>query len=252
MAAKKSGGLWETVKTVIYAILIALVIRTFAFEPFNIPSGSMIPSLLVGDYLFVSKYSYGYSRHSLPFSLPLIPGRVFTSEPKRGDVAVFKLPKDNETDYIKRIVGLPGDRIQLRAGRLYINDQLVDRRAVGLYPTRGHLGSIIRSPQYVETLPNGVEHQILEVGGDQSIFDNTGVFTVPEGHVFGMGDNRDGSLDSRSLPDVGYIPMKNLVGRAEFIFYSYDPYDPNASYGKSWWPNMLTNIRWLRLFNAIQ
>ena len=241
MAAKKSGGLWETVKTVIYAILIALVIRTFAFEPFNIPSGSMIPSLLVGDYLFVSKYSYGYSRHSLPFSLPLIPGRVFSSEPKRGDVAVFKLPKDNETDYIKRIMGLPGDRIQVRAGRVYINDQLVDRRAVGPYPTRGRLGSIIRSPQYVETLPNGVEHRILEKGGDQFEFDNTRVFTVPEGHIFGMGDNRDDSLDSRSLRDVGYIPMENLVGRAEFIFFSYDP-DGNS------WP---ITIRWLRLFNAI-
>ena len=242
MAAKKSGGLWETVKTVIYAILIALVIRTFAFEPFNIPSGSMIPSLLVGDYLFVSKYSYGYSRHSLPFSLPLIPGRVFSSEPKRGDVAVFKLPKDNETDYIKRIVGLPGDRIQVRAGRLYINDQIVDRRAVGPYQTRGRLGSIIPSPQYVETLPNGIEHRILEKGGDQFEFDNTRVFMVPEGHVFGMGDNRDDSLDSRSLRDVGYIPMENLVGRAEFIFFSYDP-DGNS------WP---ITIRWLRLFNAIQ
>jgi len=242
MAAKKSGGLWETIKTVIYAILIALVIRTFAFEPFNIPSGSMIPSLLVGDYLFVSKYSYGYSRHSLPFSLPLIPGRVFSSEPQRGDVAVFKLPKDNETDYIKRIVGLPGDRIQMREGRLYINDQLVDRRALAPYPTRGRLGSIIQSPHYVETLPNRVEHRLLEKGGDQFEYDNTGVFTVPEGHIFGMGDNRDDSLDSRSLRDVGYIPMENLVGRAEFIFFSYDP-DGNS------WP---ITIRWSRLFNAIQ
>ena len=242
MAAKKSGGLWETVKTIIYAILIALVIRTFAFEPFNIPSGSMIPSLLVGDYLFVSKYSYGYSRHSLPFSLPLIPGRVFSSEPKRGDVAVFKLPKDNETDYIKRIVGLPGDRIQVRAGRLYINGERVDRREIDPYPTRGRLGSIVRLPQYIEKLPNGVEHRILEKHGDRFDFDNTGVFTVPDGHVFGMGDNRDDSLDSRSLRDVGYIPMENLVGRAEFIFFSYDP-DGNS------WP---ITIRWSRLFNAIQ
>ncbi|MBT6284348.1 MAG: signal peptidase I, partial [Rhodospirillaceae bacterium] len=128
MAAKKSGGLWDTVKTIIYAIVIALFIRTFAFEPFNIPSGSMIPSLLVGDYLFVSKYSYGYSRHSLPLSLPLIPGRVLSSEPKRGDVAVFKLPKDNKTDYIKRIIGLPGDKIQVREGRLYLNGALVERK----------------------------------------------------------------------------------------------------------------------------
>ena len=128
MTTKKSSGIWDTIKTLIYAVLIALVIRTFAFEPFNIPSGSMIPTLRIGDYLFVSKYSYGYSRHSLPFSLPLIPGRIFGSTPERGDVAVFKLPKDNKTDYIKRIVGLPGDRMQVRRGRLYINDELVSRQ----------------------------------------------------------------------------------------------------------------------------
>ena len=121
----RSGGIWDTVKTLIYAVLIALFIRTFGYEPFNIPSGSMVPSLLVGDYLFVSKYSYGYSRHSLPLSLPLIPGRIFGSVPERGDVAVFKLPKDNKTDYIKRIIGLPGDRIQVLNGRLIINDKIV-------------------------------------------------------------------------------------------------------------------------------
>lgn len=241
MAAKKSGGLWDTVKTLIYAVMIALFIRTFAFEPFNIPSGSMIPSLLVGDYLFVSKYSYGYSRHSLPLSLPLIPGRVFSSKPERGDVAVFKLPKDNKTDYIKRIVGLPGDKIQVQEGRLYINGKLVDRRALPGYAAKGPFGSTANIPQFEETLPNGVKHLILEKT-DRGQLDNTPVYTVPPGHVFGMGDNRDDSLDSRVLSDVGYIPMENLVGRAEFIFFSYDP--EGAA-----WP---LTVRWPRLFQAVR
>ena len=241
MAAKKSGGLWDTVKTIIYAIVIALFIRTFAFEPFNIPSGSMIPSLLVGDYLFVSKYSYGYSRHSLPLSLPLIPGRVLSSEPKRGDVAVFKLPKDNKTDYIKRIIGLPGDKIQIREGRLYLNGALVERKPLPGFASRGPFGTNVSVPQFEETLPNGVKHLILEKT-DRGQLDNTAVYTVPPGHVFGMGDNRDDSLDSRVLNEVGYIPIENLVGRAEFIFFSYDP--EGAS-----WP---VTVRWSRLFQAIR
>lgn len=240
MATKKSGGLWDTVKTLIYAVLIALFIRTFAFEPFNIPSGSMIPTLLVGDYLFVSKYSYGYSRHSLPLSLPLIPGRVFSSVPERGDVAVFKLPKDNSTDYIKRIVGLPGDKIQVQRGRLFVNGELVDRKRLQPFPVRGPLGSTIGIAQFEETLPNGVKHRILE-RGDNFQLDNTPVYTVPAGHVFGMGDNRDDSQDSRVLREVGYIPMENLVGRAEFIFFSYDPEG-------SGWP---LTVRWSRLFQSI-
>lgn len=241
MATKKSGGLWDTIKTLIYAVLIALFIRTFAFEPFNIPSGSMVPTLLVGDYLFVSKYSYGYSRHSLPLSLPLIPGRVFSSVPGRGDVAVFKLPKDNSTDYIKRIVGLPGDKIQVRQGRLYLNGELVERKPLPPFTVRGPLGSTIAIPQFVETLPNGVSHRILE-RGDNFQLDNTSVYTVPPGHVFGMGDNRDDSQDSRVLREVGYIPVENLVGRAEFIFFSYDP-DGGG------WP---LTVRWSRLFQAIR
>jgi len=241
MATKKAGGLWDTVKTIIYAIVIALFIRTFAFEPFNIPSGSMIPSLLVGDYLFVSKYSYGYSRHSLPLSLPLIPGRVFGSLPERGDVAVFKLPKDNKTDYIKRIIGLPGDKIQVREGRLYLNGTLVERKPLPGYVARGPFGSNMTIPMFEETLPDGVKHLILEKT-DRGQLDNTSVYTVPPGHVFGMGDNRDDSLDSRVLSEVGYIPIENLVGRAEFVFFSYDP--EGAS-----WP---LTVRWSRLFQAIR
>ena len=201
----------------------------------------MIPSLLVGDYLFVSKYSYGYSRHSLPLSLPLIPGRVLSSEPKRGDVAVFKLPKDNKTDYIKRIIGLPGDKIQVRKGRLYLNGALVERKPLPGFASRGPFGTNVSIPQFEETLPNGVKHLILEKT-DRGQLDNTAVYTVPRGHVFGMGDNRDDSLDSRVLNEVGYIPIENLVGRAEFIFFSYDP--EGAS-----WP---VTVRWSRFFQAIR
>ncbi|HHZ76763.1 MAG TPA: signal peptidase I, partial [Rhodospirillales bacterium] len=140
MAKRKSSGFFESVKTVVYALLIALVIRTVAFEPFNIPSGSMLPTLEIGDYLFVSKFSYGYSQHSLPLSLPLIPGRILFSEPERGDVAVFKLPSDNKTDYIKRIVGVPGDKIQVKDGRLKINGKTVDRRKIKDYLMLGEFG----------------------------------------------------------------------------------------------------------------
>ncbi|MEK9645524.1 MAG: signal peptidase I [Alphaproteobacteria bacterium] len=245
MTAKKSGGLWETLKTLIYAVLIALVIRTVAFEPFNIPSGSMIPTLLVGDYLFVSKYSYGYSRHSLPLSLPVIPGRIFSSLPERGDVAVFKLPKDNRTDYIKRIVGLPGDKIQVRRGRLFINGELVPRNKIDPYATPGRFGTTRQIAQYIETLPGGAEHRIIEQS-DGDRLDNTGVYTVPPRHVFAMGDNRDDSLDSRVLSEVGFIPIENLVGRAEFIFFSHNS---SAYIWEVWkWPGA---IRWSRLFQSI-
>lgn len=218
MAARKSGGFGEMVRTILIAVGIALFIRTFAYEPFNIPSGSMIPTLLVGDYLFVSKLSYGYSRHSLPFSLPLIPGRLLYSEPERGDVVVFKLPTDNRTDYIKRIVGLPGDTIQVTGGILHINGEPVKRRQVADYRDEDRFGRPADIKQYIEILPNGVEHRILEISDDQPN-DSTGVYRVPEGHFFAMGDNRDNSVDSR-FARVGFIPKDNLVGRAEVIFYS--------------------------------
>ena len=241
---KQSGGLWDTVKTLIYAVLIALFIRTFGYEPFNIPSGSMVPTLLVGDYLFVSKYSYGYSRHSLPLSLPLISGRIFGSVPERGDVAVFKLPKDNKTDYIKRIIGLPGDKIQVLNGRLFINNELVSRHPIRPYKIQGVLGSIGQVAQYEEMLPDGSKHLIIEKG-DNFWLDNTPIYTVPPGYVFAMGDNRDDSQDSRVLREVGYIPLQNLVGRAEFLFFSHDP-DP---IGDSTWP---ITVRWSRIFQSIK
>ena len=158
MSDSKPNSLKDTIKTVVYAVLIALVVRTVGFEPFNIPSGSMIPTLLVGDYLFVSKYSYGYSRYSLPFGLPLIPGRVLFTEPERGDVAVFKLPTDNKTDYIKRIIGLPGDRIQVRRGILHINGAPVIRKRISDFVETNQYGIVVRVARFEETLPGGRKH----------------------------------------------------------------------------------------------
>ena len=221
MTKKKSSGWGETLRTVIYAVLIALVVRTFAYEPFNIPSGSMLPTLLIGDYLFVSKFSYGYSRYSLPWSLPLIDGRVWNDAPERGDVAVFKLPTDNKTDYIKRIVGLPGDTIQVKGGILHINGEAVKRELVAPRGVVGFAGQTVEMFEYLETLPNGKQHLIWE-RSDREALDNTQVYTVPEGHYFAMGDNRDRSQDSRVLSKVGFVPFENLIGRAEFLFFSHN------------------------------
>jgi len=246
VARKKSGGWLESVKTVVYAGLIAIGIRTIAFEPFNIPSGSMIPTLLVGDYLFVSKFSYGYSRYSMPFGPNLFSGRVLGRLPERGDVAVFKLPRDPSQDYIKRIVGLPGDRIEVRRGILHINGEPVKRESLGPFIADGD-GPRMTVRLYRETLPeNGPAHLIVEQGDDLSL-DNTREVRVPAGHVFAMGDNRDNSLDSRVQSAVGFIPIENLVGRAEFIFFSVDG---SAEWWEVWgWPFA---IRWSRLLSAVR
>jgi signal peptidase I len=245
MATKTSGGLGETLKTIVYAVVIAIFIRTFFYEPFSIPSASMVPTLLVGDYLFVSKFSYGYSRYSLPLGLPLFSGRFFFREPKRGDVAVFKLPRDPSVDFIKRIVGLPGDKIQVKDGILNINGEPIKRERIGpyFYEENSRASAYI---QYIETLPNGYRHDIIEISDDQPL-DNTGVFTVPPGTYFMMGDNRDNSADSRD-PDsgVGYVPAENIVGRAEFIFFSTNGY---AHWWELWkWP---FTVRYGRLFSGI-
>lgn len=245
MARKSSGGWGESLKTILYAALIAVGIRTVAFEPFNIPSGSMIPTLLVGDYLFVSKFSYGYSRHSMPFSPNLFEGRIFGRMPDRGDVAVFKLPRDNATDYIKRIVGLPGDRVQVRNGVLHLNGAAVRRESLGPFTVEGD-GPRITVRRYREILPGGRIHEILEMQDDGG-FDNTPEFLVPAGHVFVMGDNRDNSLDSRAMGVVGFVPLENLLGRAEIIFFSVDE---TAVWWQPWtWPFA---IRWDRLFVGVR
>lgn len=246
MAQRKTGGWGDSLKTVIYAALIAIFIRTFLYEPFNIPSGSMIPTLLVGDYLFVSKFSYGYSKYSFPFSPNLFQGRIFGSLPKRGDVAVFRLPRDPSIDYIKRIVGLPGDSIQMIHGHLYINGKELPRQPDGTYTTEGDGdGPSMLLKKYIETMPDGLKHPILKASDDGPL-DNTQVYHVPPGYVFGMGDNRDDSLDSRVLNAVGYIPVQNLVGKADFIFFSIDARYPWWEFWE--WP---FEIRWNRIFHPI-
>ena len=198
---------------VVAPIFVALMARSLYMEPFNIPSGAMLPTLRVGDHLFVSKYAYGYTRYSLPFSPPLFEGRIFGTLPERGDVAVFRKPTDDRIDYIKRIVGLPGDRIQVIGGVLHINDEPVEREKLPGRDTDGPF------TDYIETLPNGRRHLIRE-HGDSELADNTSAYLVPEGHVFAMGDNRDNTLDSRFLNKVGYVPIENLIGRLELVIWN--------------------------------
>ena len=244
-AKRREGGFAETVRVVFHALVIALVIRTFLFQPFNIPSGSMIPTLLVGDYLFVSKYSYGYTHYSLPFSPPLFPGRILGGEIQRGDVVVFRLPKDDSIDYIKRVVGLPGDRIQVVDGVLNINGQPVKHERIDDYVTDEE-GVVQRVKRYRETLPNGVTYTTLDLT-DNGFYDNTPVYTVPAGDYFMMGDNRDNSTDSRVLSQVGYVPYENIIGKAQIIFFSIGN---GAHAWEVWrWP---WTVRWSRLFTLVR
>jgi signal peptidase I len=206
MSRKSSGAFsefWEIVKTLIWAGVIAVVIRTFAYEPFNIPSSSMVPTLLVGDYLFVSKTAYGYSKYSFPGGLMPVEGRIWEGAPTRGEVVVFRPPGEPDVDFIKRVIGLPGDRIQVRNGILHINDQPVERQRIEDYVDPDHPENEPVA-QYLETLPGGVTHPIIESQGDSSRADNTPTYVVPADHYFMMGDNRDGSNDSRALGGAGF------------------------------------------------
>lgn len=276
MSRKPSGAfgeIWEIAKTLFWAGVIAIVIRTFAYEPFNIPSGSMIPTLLVGDYLFVSKSAFGYSKYSFPGGVVPVEGRIWEGEPKRGDVVVFRPPGEPETDFIKRVIGLPGDRVQMRQGRLFINDTLVDRQRIEDYvdPDEPYTRP---SPQYMETLPGGVTHRIIERSGDEGQLDNTATFLVPADHYFMMGDNRDGSADSRQVPtgsgakcetgvidgtmtdclgNVGFVPKENLIGPAKILFWSF--VSSESSGARVHWYNPITwvtALRFGRLFNVIE
>nr|WP_156544976.1 signal peptidase I [Agrobacterium vitis] len=241
---KKQNALWENIKVIIQALVLAMVIRTVLFQPFTIPSGSMMPTLLVGDYIFVNKFSYGYSKYSLPFSLDLFSGRILESEPKRGDVVVFRFPPNPDIDYIKRLVGLPGDRIQVTDGVLLVNGKPVPKVPDGTFTSDYRMDAGLDVPVFRETLDNGVNYDTLDET-QNSAGDNTREFTVPAGHYFMMGDNRDNSADSRF--DVGMVPAENLIGRASVIFFSLGN---NTSFREIWkWPS---NMRWDRLFKVVQ
>jgi signal peptidase I len=236
--AKSEGGIVETIKTVIYALLIAGIFRTLFFQPFWIPSGSMKDTLLIGDFLFVNKMAYGYSRYSCPFGLCPFSGRILFSEPERGDVIVFRHPV-NGSDFIKRLIGLPGDTVQMKGGVLYLNGTEVPQTPDGIFTETyerqgpmGHLPRCENSPvgeggdcnasRYVETLPGGRTHEILNIE-QNGYADNTDIFTVPEGHYFFMGDNRDNSQDSRFIQTnggVGFVPADHLIGRADRVIFS--------------------------------
>lgn len=218
----KTNGLWLNIKTIIFGVLIALGIRTFLYEPFTIPSGSMIPTLLIGDYMFVSKMSYGLSQYSFPFSLGPIQDRILDTPPKRGDVVVFRQPTNTDIDFVKRLIGMPGDTIKLISGVVHINGEAVKRRRINDYQLSKDIYNKKNVRHYIETLPNGVEYAIIEADGDRGYLDNTQEYIVPAGHFFLMGDNRDQSNDSRVLSQVGYVPYKNLIGRADLVFVSID------------------------------
>ncbi len=236
----------EFFRTALIAVFLALLIRTFLYEPFNIPSGSMKPTLEVGDYLFVHKPAYGYSRHSFPFSLAPIEGRVGAKEVQRGDIIVFKLPTNTRIDYIKRVVGLPGETVQVRGGRLYINGENVPREPIGLKRVDDRHRGEVTMMEYIETLPGGVIHQIYEESDDGGL-DNTGLYTIPEGHFFVMGDNRDNSQDSRVSSLVGFVPFENIVGKADFLFFSTNGH---ARLMEIWkWPK---SIRYERFFMDLE
>ena len=210
MTKIKKNSFFSNIKSILIAIFIALLIRSFIFEPFNIPSGSMKPNLLVGDFIFVSKYSYGFSKHSLPFSIPIIPGKIFSNTPERGDVVVFKTPENNRTDYIKRVIGLPGDKIEIKNGIIFINGSEILRKKLNDFLDTDNKTSNKRVRMYNEYFFNK-EINILDIT-DNGIVDNTQLFNVPENHFFVMGDNRDNSQDSRFLSTVGFIPYENLFG----------------------------------------
>ena len=248
----KSGAMAELVEitqTVVYALLIALFLRVIFFQPYTIPSASMEPNLYEGDYIIVSKYTYGYSRFSMPLSPPLFTGRILEKQAHRGDIVVFKLPHDHHFDYIKRVIGLPGDRIQMKNGLLYLNDVQVPRQKVDTIKEDTGFGYVREVTRYRETLPGGKTYLTDDFSTDGDL-DNTDVYVVPEHHYFMMGDNRDNSLDSRVSPEaggVGYVPAENFEGKAQIILLSWKK---GASILKPW--TWVMNLQPSRFFNILQ
>ncbi len=241
---KKKNKFLNNLKSIFIAIFIALIIRSFIFEPFNIPSGSMKPNLLIGDFIFVSKWSYGFSRHSLPLSIPIIPKKIFSNIPERGDVVVFKTPENNRTDYIKRVIALPGDIIKIEDGYIILNNSKIFKKKINDFIDIDKSGNSLRVRQYTEYFSN-IEINVLDIT-DSGIVDNTQEFKVPDNHFFVMGDNRDNSQDSRFINTVGFIPFDNLVGKAQFIFFSLE----NSRFLQIWkWPKA---IRYNRIFKKIK
>lgn len=242
-AKSARSELRDTIIVIIEALLIAVVFRTFLYQPFSIPTASMQSTLMIGDYFIANKYIWGYGKYSFPLPLPFN-GRIVGRDPDRGDVAVFR-PVPQSEDYIKRVIGLPGDTIQMMEGRLYINGTMVVREEIGPSTDTDSYGQTVPVVLYRETLPNGVVHTIQEIS-DSGPLDDTGEYVVPAGHFFMMGDNRDRSQDSRVLNAVGYVPAGNLIGKAEARFFSIKD---NLPPWQIWqWP---ANVRWDRMFQSV-
>ncbi len=243
-ATGKKSELRETIIVIVEALLIALVFRSFLYQPFSIPTASLQPTLMIGDYFVASKFTWGYGRYSFPFGIVPIKGRIFGREPNRGDIAVFR-PVPQKVDYVKRVIGLPGDTIQMQGGRLFINGTMVKREFLRRATDKDSYGTILPVLQYKETLPNGLSYTINEIS-DTGPLDNTAKYVVPAGHYFMMGDNRDRSQDSRVLSAVGYVPAGNLIGKAEARFFSIKDDIPPWQIWQ--WP---ANLRLDRMFQSV-
>ena len=243
-APSVKNEIWETVVVLFQALLIALVFRTFLFQPFSIPTASLQSNVMIGDYILASKYTYGYSKYSFPFDAGPFGGRIFGRAPEPGEIAVFR-PVPQTVDYVKRVIGVPGDEIQMKNGVLHINGTAVKKEKLGTVIDVDSNGVALEMTQYQETLPNGVSYIVQEYSDDRQ-FDNTGLYKVPDGHYFMMGDNRDRSLDSRALSVVGYVPLENFIGKAEVRFFSIKD---NISPWQIWrWPG---NVRLDRMFQSV-